>query len=65
MQDKVEAFTKAENDLLTYLFCKYRDGCYDEIGAENKGSWEYENALGNLRLLSEIERKLEVVNVPD
>jgi len=32
--NNVEALTKAENVLLTYLFYKYQNGCYEELEAK-------------------------------
>ena len=57
---EIEAFTKAENDLLSYLFWKYRNGCYVKMDIEPQDSIGYRGSERDLRLLSEIERKLEV-----
>ena len=60
MQDKIEPFTSAENDLLTYLFYRHREDCYDGMGAVTERSTKYKRMKNDLVLLSEIERKLEV-----
>jgi hypothetical protein len=58
---QIEPLTADELGLLQYMIWRYRNDCHHKMGTLPQDSISHQRAKNDLAVLSEIERKLEVI----